>query len=147
MLARRKFLQVFGVGAASAPLAAKAASDQAIQNLVGISQTVIPTTSIGAEARFSDSPDDWHNQMDNAASWLRAGKALPDAVLEPLRREAEYIDGFDVDIASKKSWSMAAKVQEQRIRNLDRKIKSFETGSYKTVRAAAEKALGFKWPF
>ena len=146
MLARRKFLQVFGVATASAPLAAKAMADAEIAKMAGLG-TAVPSLTEGSMDSYPASSGDYYERQDKVATWLRAGNLLPDSVIETLRQESEYVEGFDIDIAAKKSWSMAVKVQEQRARNLQRKIERVKRGSYRNSRKVAEKLLGFEWPW
>lgn len=152
---RRRFLSLLGVGAASAPLAAKAAADAEISKLAGISNQALASTGIGM---YGSGPPGTqgtslgngmsHQQMVIGASDYIKMFGLPEVVEFELRDQSKWISSLDPDIACKKTWSMSIKLLEQRQRNYDRLVERMKkSGWQQKKRSAIKTILGFEWPF
>lgn len=152
---RRKFLSLLGVGAASAPLAAKAVSDAEVFKLSGMSQQALASTGLGmygssppASSQTSSGPYVPHEQRLIQASDYIKMFGLPEVVEFELRDRAKWISSLDPDIACKKSWSMSVKLLEQRERNYQRLVERMKKqGWQQKKRSAIKTILGFEWPF
>ena len=149
MATRRKFLGILGVGAASAPLAAKEALDKSISDLVIRGEEAAPIApSTALYDRFNEDHDERRSRIDAAADYLRAGNPIPDYVEKKMRVNASYVPALDPDIACKRSWSMSVKIATQRERNYERqKEKMMKGNTDRHMRDAFEKLIGFKWPW
>lgn len=147
---RRSFLGLLGIGAVSAPLAAKAAADAEIANLTGLRRT-----SLLAAGRSSESygipmtaADGCINPYIRAHSFIKTWGKLPDFVEDNVRERAKTVHYLDPDIACKRSWSMNAKIQEQRKRNFEYELSRYEyTGKYELAQSAFSKLTGWQWPW
>lgn len=143
---RRRFLALVGISAASAPLAVKAAEDALAADMttLGTDKTLASGTPAVNEMWGGENS----KERLRAKSWLHAGGKMPDHVAENMRKQANYVDHLDPDIACKKSWSLVAKVNEQRQRNYTRLIeKESKVGWFEEAQKAFEQATGFKWPY
>ena len=154
-LARRNFLSLLGVGAASAPAAAKAAiaeieatslsslgvdynSPLAGGNGVG---GLIPPSGSGAQQggvhpsiRMSD--------------YIRLIGKLPDHVDRNVREQSKYVAFLDPDIANKRSWSLSVKILTQQQRNYQRSLQNIEhRGIYERAQEAMVKLVGWRWDY
>lgn len=150
MATRRRFLSILGVGAISAPIAAKEAADAEVLKLTGItSNTIASGTGLSeAAADIRHSSKDELSRCENASKYLMRYSKLPDHVEANIRDNARYVNYLDYDIASKRSWSLAVKVQEQRQRNYERNLARYREGnSYDLAQKAFEAVSGFKWPW
>lgn len=149
---RRRFLSLLGIGAASAPLAAKAAADAEVSHLIGASRT-------GMVAVGGLPPSNLPSVLGNVANgeyvspYVTAYKytqafGVPDFIKDKLRERSKGVYALDPDIAVKKSWSMAAKIHEQRQRNYQRQIEQYEVnGKHELAQSAFQKLTGFSWPW
>jgi hypothetical protein len=148
---RRRFLSLMGIGAASAPLAAKVAADAEIAKLAGISNDTLASTGLGFYG--GGPPSDisgglTHKQMLIGASDYIKMFGIPEVVEFELRDQSKWISSLDPDIACKKSWSMSVKLLEQRHRNYARAVERIKsTGWQQKKRSAIKTLLGFEWPF
>lgn len=154
---RRRFLSLLGVGAASAPLAAKAAADAEIARFAGLGQNAIANTGIGLYSGAGSAPITQgsltgggmtHQQMLIGASDYIKMFGVPEIVEFELRDQSKWISSLDPDLACKKSWSMSVKIAEQRQRNYNRAVERMtKTGWQQKKRSAIKTILGFEWPF
>lgn len=157
-LTRRSFFPAAGVGA----LSAKAAVDQKIAELAGIS-----TTGHGSSGAFINSVMDGgyglgsagakevmkgeyltHAQrLIKASAWLKTF-GVPEELEYILREQSKYVSSFDPDIACKRSWSMCVKIAAQRERNYQRALESMMKGGWiEQKRSLLSKLLNFEWPW
>lgn len=120
---RRSFFGFLG----AAPLAAKAAADDAVAKMAGVNTTgfasvytQIPPSASGASM-----------QGRTPASYARLLKdPKTRAELEHLFwREQSHVSLIDADIAVHRSFSLNAKIYYQRQRNVQRRIKDYEEGT------------------
>jgi hypothetical protein len=152
---RRRFLSLLGVGAASAPLAAKAAADAEIAKLAGMSNQALASTGLGmfsggspAQGTISGGNGLSYQQTMIAASDYIKMFGVPEVVEFELRDQSKWISSLDPDLACKKSWSMSVKLAEQRQRNYERAVERMKkTGWQQKKRSAIKTLLGFEWPF
>lgn len=114
---------MLGVLAAS-PVAARSAIDKAALDAAGIrpfggmgSGLGIPPVGMETGAAASLGPPPWRR----ALSWFTQNQ-LPGWYLDRLREDAKSVYYLDPDLAANRSWSLAAKVQEQRHRNYIRLV-------------------------
>jgi hypothetical protein len=130
-LTRRLFLR----SAAAAPIAAKVVADQAIMDQARISP--MPVTRnvphLSRSLAYGESGAAGSAPAWSGWSQSRRWKALceffggiPEYKLRELKMIADNVENLDVDLSAKKSWSMAAKVHEQRKRNYARQVKMLE---------------------
>ena len=148
---RRRFLSLMGVSTAAAPLAAKAALDEGIAKQAGINLFGSGFGGVPASAP----PDGqsvgkfvpWEDRIAKLSSYIKLF-GLPEFADQELRQRSQWVGGLDPDIAVKRSWSMAVKIQEQRQRNYERGLHSIHDASLKLkAKGAIQKLLGFEWPF
>lgn len=149
MLARRKFLKIMGVSTAAAPLAAKEALETKATEFTtfGNRHTGNMITG-GTDAPLaSGGPSDMTGAYLKQIAWSTArGGRLPSFVEDEVRRMSKFVTYLDHDIASKRSWSLAAKVHEQRQRNYKREIERVRNpGGMDIAQEAFEKVAGFRW--
>jgi hypothetical protein len=152
---KRGFLKLMGA-APAASLAAKSAIDDQIAKLAGVSTSSLsggkmleqgwptPVNSVAG----SYPPGLSYEETQFAASYYAKTFGLPDFVDDSLRDNAKYISHLDPDVASKRSWSMAVKIQEQRQRNYERAKERvhFYPRRNKAISAFA-KITGWNWPW
>ena len=149
---RRRFLSLLGIGAAGAPLAAKAAADAEIAKLAGISQSALSTTGIGLSAGMPQpvggaTGSSYKQMMIGASDYVRMF-GVPEVIEYELRDQSKWVAALDPDLASKKSWSMAVKILEQRQRNYERSVERLKkAGWQQKKRSAIKTLLGFDWPW
>ena len=146
---RRKFFAIAG----ASPLAAKATIDTEVGKLVGlgdmsgmvnagVSVAVAggPPTGGGAEVSYSQ-------QLTGALNYIQMF-GIPEFMETEARGRALFVNSLDIDIANKRSWSMAFKVALQRQRNYEREIKRLKiVATAQQKRFAVKKFLGFDWPW
>ena len=118
---RRRVLQTLGIGAVQAPLLAKKAAEDAAAGLarvgsVGNSIDGCAPQAFGAET---------HKKFKQAVN-LGFRKQI-EAILYEEEKHVHYID---YDIAVMKSVSLSAKIVYQRKRNVERRIRFMELGTY-----------------
>lgn len=145
MMQRRKFMQLLGIGTASAPLAAKAVAEAEMARLAGINPTIlgIGTTGAPVAGMGMDSQSEAFVKMGD---YLRMFGKVPNHVERETRDRTRTVYALDPDLVAKKSWSFSVKLQEQRQRNYDREIARFrEMGWYERAQEGFEKATGFQW--
>lgn len=152
-LNRRRMLTLLGVGTASAPLAAKAMADAEVSSLIGANRTGM--LALGGMSADGGGPASigqqmkgvWESPYISSYKYIQAF-GLPAFIEENIRERAKNIYAFDPDIAVKKSWSMAAKIHEQRQRNYDRQIEQYSiNGKHEMAQSAFQKITGFAWPW
>lgn len=145
---RRRFMSLIGVGAASGPLAVKAANDAHIARLV--------RAEVGSSgSRYGDQgpPQSEGDSIPYDQRVIRASDyintfGIPPIVESRLRDEARWCDRLDPDIACKVSWSMSVKFATQRQRNYERGLEQLkQTGWRQRGRNTLKAMFGFDWPF
>lgn len=127
MIGRRNFLKALGLGGAAAPLAAKAAVENEILSLTA-SASPLASGMLGS----TDMPQSIGDEYDTRLKMTNYTRlfGVPKHVMQQLEEEARWVYALDFDIANKRSWSLAAKVHEQRQRNLQRKVERLQSGGY-----------------
>lgn len=142
---RRRFLSLLGIGAASAPLAAKAVAEAEVSSLIGSYRTGLAVA--GGIAPSIGYPSSEGPSSVPVYNYVKAF-GVPDFVEELVRQRSKNIYAFDPDIAIKKSWSMAAKIHEQRQRNYKRQLDQHSVnGKYELAQSAFKEITGFSWPW
>jgi hypothetical protein len=143
---RRKFMALLGFGAASAPLAAKAASETETMRLVDV---VVGSGGVADEfsAPSPQSGAVWRESFASAADFIKLF-GLPAHVEASLRRDSQSVYRLDLDIAAKRSWSLSVKFQEQRKRNYDQRIaQMIAAGGEVRAQNLFKQTTGFDWPW
>ena len=151
---RRKFLSLLGVGAASAPLAAKAAGDaqfakdMGLHNFAGLGSATMGLSSGGPPAECNPGPYiPYEKRLMGAADYIKIF-GVPSSVEFRMRDEAKYVAHLDPDIACKQSWSMSVKIMTQRERNYQRSIERMRVAGWQERgRQSLKDLLGFDWPW
>ena len=145
MLGRRKFLRFMGVNAVAMPLAAKTAADNAIADLALRGADASP---LACAAPGMVSGGDFDEDLVKAKAYLAAFGKPPSFVIASAEKESRRVYFLEPDIASKKSWSMAFKINEQRKRNLKEEIERRTNPDlwHNTAREFTRK-MGFSWPW
>lgn len=124
---RRKFLGLLGMS----PIAAKAAADELIvgsmtngMGAVGFYPTP-PNVAGSPTAIGFMGPQEpyWMKPL----RWLK-NNSLPSWQEQEIREQTRHVAALDPDIAAKRSWSAAVKMQEQRDRNYARRIEQMKSG-------------------
>lgn len=134
MTNRRSFLRVLGMAPVAAPLAIKAAAEQAVGQLSGVASGGL------AAGHFTGAGQAASNSLGGMGGWhkkilqLVAENALPDWYDEHLRRMHGQVTALDPDIASKRSWSMNVKIATQRERNIARARNELTDGPERQLR-------------
>ncbi len=150
MISRRGFATLLGLGPVVAPLAAKATVDKEIASLAGMSG-IAPAFEHGTGLYGAPTPQcsmDYYAKTKIAASEYIKLSGLPEFVQESLRRQSQYVNALDPDIAAKRSWSMSVKILSQRERNLERGIEALHHGAWHSKRSMMFKTLtGWEWPW
>jgi hypothetical protein len=147
---RRRFLSLLGVGTAAGPLAAKAAADAEVANLMNIRALgalggISGSLPMGSPAEGSNIS--YGQRVIGASDYIKIF-GLPKEVEEAYRRDAYWLSGIDCDIACKKSWSMSVKVMTQRQRNYERNIEHIHKAGWRQKSLDVLKAtMGFDWPW
>lgn len=142
-LARRKF---FGA-AAAAPLAAKTAIDTAIAEAMKVDVSGLGPHAGPGMAPPPGNVDDYKGSVISASKYVRL-MGFPDFMERELRDSARFVYALDHDIAVKKSWSMAVKLQTQRERNFERAKQGIHNDALRFERRGAFKKLtGWDWPW
>lgn len=153
---RRRFLSLLGVGAASAPLAAKAVADAEMAKLVGINGQALASTGLGLYGGAGGLPNGigqqsiglTQQQMLIATADYIKTFGIPEVIEVELRDQAKWISSLDADIACKKSWSMSVKLLTQRERNYSRSVERMKkSGWVQRKRSIIKSILGFEWPW
>lgn len=146
---RRRFLSLLGVSTAAGPLAAKAAAESEVANLMNIKAlgSFGGTGSLPNGAPGQTGGVSYSERLIGASEYVKMF-GVPDAVAETLRLNARWINGLDCDIACKKSWSMSVKVMTQRQRNYDRCIEQLHKMGWRQKGLDKLKTImGFEWPW
>lgn len=144
---RRRFLAFVGVAAPAAPLVAKAAIEKEIAGLSGVQLGASAGIGIPYSGVMS-APGEGGFDVADAADKFFSVFGLPEHVNENMIQRSRDVRSIDPDIAVKRSWSFAAKVQEQRQRNLEKMRQGMVDGIAQTRREKAfRKLTGFSWPF
>ena len=145
---RRRFFGLMG----ATPLAAKAAADAEVKQLMGLNYAdglgqagLNLTYGLSAPSNVKELP--WAEKTIRLAKHISLF-GIPKFVEKRFREESKNIHSLDPDIANKRSWSMAVKVMTQRERNYQRKVEQLlaESDAAKG-RQVLGKLLGFEWPW
>ena len=141
MIGRRSLLRLIS----AAPLAASStrAMDLAGLRTAGLGTYVgsVGTGSIGPGQTGSTNAEP---DYVRGASYLLAN-GIPAFAKEALRRQQRTPSGLDPDLATNRSFSLAAKVQLQRDRDFDRAVENTMVQQKTSLsRYALSKALGFE---
>lgn len=140
---RRKFLKLMGLGAASAPIAAKATTEE----LTSLRGSSAPMLASGINFSNSASPGIGNPTLD-MGKYLTLFRDIPEFQLEKIKDRSKNVYHLDPDLAAKKSWSMCVKIQEQQQRNYQKEIQRYyKSGKLEQVEIAFEKVSGFRWPW
>lgn len=144
---RRKVLALLGA-APAVPLAAKAALDQEMARLSGISIDK-GISEIGAPSQSPMGSYDVPGQSaEELASEFFNLFGIPEHIRDNYERASRRIDCFDPDIAAKRSWSHSVRVITQRQRNLSRMMENTKHGIAQSRKSKAfREVAGFNWPF
>lgn len=122
MKSRRSFLRVMG----AAPLVAKGVAEEAAKSLAGIglsSGTMLQGNPM-AQAGIPVGADYRYPSAANISQML-LDKAFRELVEEAAYQNNRHVSYIDHDLASKRSFSLAAKVTFQRQRNVAREIDGY----------------------
>lgn len=146
---RRGFLAFLGA-APVAPIVAKAAVEKEVASLAGVTLGGAGSNAIGlpySGIMDSGQASGGIDVMD-AAQMFMSTFGVPEHVRDNLARRSRAVHTIDPDIAVKRSWSFAVKIQAQRERNLATMEKGMLDGIAQTQREKAFRKLsGFSWPF
>lgn len=152
MIGRRKFMQAFGVGA----LSARKVAEEAAKELTALSGGYNPAPLSVAPPDYPVVQTLWSppaaagNQgaMDMVRDYIRTSGRIPEHVERLLRHQTRTIYHLDVDIASKRSWSLAYKITVQRQRNYEILLaERLNQNWYQEAQTAFQKLTGFHWPW
>jgi hypothetical protein len=145
MLGRRAFLTRLGIGAAAAPVVARQALEAASGQLAGVTMAPArppdhpPSGKGGAPQVGTDTP--------RALKKLWQVPALRDEYESLMFERNQRVGYIDLDLATKRSFSLAAKVAYQRQRNVARDIAddmvTWEEGRWGKTAALLKRAVGF----
>jgi hypothetical protein len=111
---RRSFLRLVG----AAPLAGKLAAEEAAKSLAGIGAQSLGQAGYASVSGLAPAAPPTSAQI---ATWL-ADNVFRSEVESAAYANNRHVSYLDVDLASKKSFSLAAKVTFQRQRNVQREI-------------------------
>lgn len=140
---RRKFLQLLGLGVASAPTAAKAYGEE----LSSLRHPAPLSNSMSLDGGIPACHDDY-NPILSMNNYLNLVGKIPAFQLERLRERAKVVNYLDPDLAVKRSWSLSVKIQEQQERNYKREIERYyKMGKLEKADIMFSKATGFRWPW
>ena len=146
MIGRRKVLKLLGI----TPLAAKATAEKAALDLTTANGGYKAALAVGDNARATygvmQSHEDASERYRRMSGYMRLFGKLPDHVERYAREEAKYVAHLDFDLVAKRSWSLAAKIHEQRERNFRRKMGEFaDAGWYERSAKLFKETSGFDW--
>lgn len=150
-LSRRKALAIFGATPVSTAFAAKQALDAAIGQAAGLGGIVAPG-GFGVSGQHGGSlpgaaDDGWRKPYLAAAEYARTF-GLPPFVEESYRRDAQYVQALDPDIACKRSWSMSVKIATQRQRNYERRVATVQqTAAHHKAAMLLKTFTKWEWPW
>lgn len=158
-LARRGFLKLLP----AAPLAAKVAADEATQKLMGgqangfgatvpytLGSRSVPSLTESGGLGELTGPNRLYVPGSDAikASKYISAFGVPEWLEDELRSSLNHVYVFDVDIASKRSWSLAVKVATQRERNYQKAVRQMQSIGWKQQKLnALSKILGITFPW
>ena len=131
---RRRFFALAG----TTPLAAKAAIDKTISDLTGVAISGNGAFPVGGvpSSIAEPGPDQYKLALFNPLTRR--------AIEEILYEQERHVGRLDVDLASYRSFSMAAKITFQRQRNVEQRMRDLTKDySWNRLAGIARKALGF----
>ena len=121
MKSRRSFLRVMG----AAPLVAKTAAEEAAKSLAGIGlSSGVQLNPAMSQAGIPVGANYTHPSAANISQML-LDKAFRELVEEAAYQNNRHVSYIDHDLASKRSFSLAAKVTFQRQRNVAREVDGY----------------------
>lgn len=129
---RRSFLKILGLAPAGAHLAAKEVMDASVMKLSGMS---VATAGSAGNDYLMDAPAKVSGPSLTPRHYEMALKipSIRRKVEDIVRREVS-VEQIDYDLASKRSYSLAAKVCFQRQRNVERRLESLtQSWSYNAI--------------
>ncbi|MEJ0093299.1 MAG: hypothetical protein WDN46_17510 [Methylocella sp.] len=144
MMLRRSFLKFLGAApAAISPLAADAA------RMAGLNATALggytPMIGLSNNSTVGMPVPNSHQTGEGLAKWLLV-HGVPDWVKENMRQRHRVPNALDADLASNRSFSLAAKILIQRERDYDRAVKDlFSKNKIDISRVAFEKSTGLQF--
>lgn len=128
---RRRFFALAG----SAPIAAKVAADKAVADLSGIAH--------GGSGLAFGNPTASAEITQDQFRLAFLNPLMRSAIESSLYEQEKWVGHIDVDLASYRSFSMAAKIAFQRQRNVQRRIKNMSEGySWDRLTKLVKKAIG-----
>lgn len=146
---RRSFLALLG----ASPVAAKAAVDAEVAKGMGLNVSGLATGGSGQPPQGRGYAGEtervpWETKLLNTSDHVKMF-GLPQFADDEMRESArDLYGGLDIDIANKRSWSMAVKVMTQRQRNYDRALARIHDAAWhQRGRTALKTLLGFSWPW
>lgn len=148
MTTRRNILKMLGLS----PLAAKVAADSKILSLSGIDENRTPVFASGGYGDYPPSQSTAstmsYEDIQIAAQHYAETIGIPDFIKSRIKRDSQYVNALDPDIAAKKSWSVSVKVLTQRERNYQRSIDGM-ISQFKSIktRSAFRSLTGWDWPW
>ena len=147
---RRSFFAFMG----TAPLAAKAAADEALAKAAGaFASNGLGNASLGLP--YGGSPPyaggglnvPYEKRLMGAADYIKMF-GIPEVMEYEIRDRSRSVNCLDPDIACKASWSMSVKLMTQRQRNYEHEIQRIEkSGWQQRGRSTLKNLLGFDWPW
>ena len=144
---RRGFLGLLGIGAVSAPLAAKAAAESEMMKLSSIHSGIL-SSGIEASSAPPMASAEFVSPYIQANNYLKLWGKLPEFVDKELRNRANSVHYLDPDIVCKRSWSLNVKIQAQKERNYHKEIERYRhSGNYAAAQSAFRKLTGWEWPW
>lgn len=139
---RRAFLQFLSAAPVAAPLAAKAAADEAILGTAGVFADRDVRENVVSSAGMKPFDEDAAVKAASKIPGLR--QELETLLFE----QCSHVDYLDIDIANKRSFSPAAKIAFQRQRNVERewerRLAGYEGRPYRRIEGLLAKAIGWK---
>lgn len=120
-LGRRAFLSRLGIGVVAAPAAAKQVMEKAAADLAGVGTSGL-SYGVSSGAPATESAPRPNIDPRKALRNLLSNTALREEYLTAMYERNRHVGSLDLDLASKRSFSLAAKVTYQRQRNVARQI-------------------------
>lgn len=117
---RRGFLKLIG----ASPLAAKVAADEVSKSLAGFGGALPPYGGYAGQAAVNGGLAASHPEKTDISRMLMDA-AFRSQVESASYRRNRHVGYLDIDLATKKSFSLAAKATFQRQRNVQREIEEY----------------------
>lgn len=146
---RRTFFGWMG----TTPLAAKAAADKVVGDLMGGNYNGLGDSSMRLHGGSAGIPKisapciPYEQRLIRASDYIKLA-GVPDWVESNLRDRSKGIYSLDADIANKRSWSMAVKIMTQRQRNYEKELAKIHQSAWiHRGQSIFERLTGFDWPW